>query len=52
MSRQIKHWYEEDAYTNWRYVVIAMSRAGVRKKIKRLTHKRERREAKRDLRTE
>jgi len=48
--RPIKHADEQDAYTRWRHVLIYLSRAGVVKGIKRRTHKRERQEAKRELR--
>jgi len=38
---------EYDAYTAWRHLLIYTSRPGVVKSIKRATHKRERRDAKR-----
>lgn len=50
MSRQIKGWMEQDAYTGWRKYLCYMQRAGAVKKVKRHTHKRERREAKREIR--
>lgn len=46
MKRIIKTWEEEDAYTKWgRKYLAYIQRPGVRKKIKRSTHRRERREA-------
>lgn len=50
MSRQIRGWDEEDAYTSWRRVYCYLQRAGVVKAIKRRTHKRDRREAKAAIR--
>lgn len=47
MKRIIKNGDEQDAYTLARKFYAYLSRAGVVKKIKRRTHKRERREAKR-----
>lgn len=41
---------EWDAYTRWRHLLIYMGRPGVVKKIKRRTHKRERREARNEIR--
>ena len=38
---------EASAFTGWRRVVAAMHRAGVRKKIKRLSHRKDRRIGKR-----
>jgi len=49
MARQIKNPGEQDAYTKWRHLLCYMDRAGVVKKIKRGTHKRERQEAKQDI---
>lgn len=51
MPRQIKNADEHDAYTPWRRVLCYMRRPGVVKTIKRRTHKRERAEARRELRT-
>lgn len=48
--RPIKGWDEQDAYTGWRKVMFWQK--GELKKIKRRTHKRERRESKRDIRKE
>jgi hypothetical protein len=45
--RPIVTWDEEDAYTGWRRFLNW--RPGVRKSIKRRTHKRERREWKKNL---
>lgn len=50
MARQIKGWAEQDAYTAWRKFYCYLARPGVIKKIKRITHKRERREIKQALR--
>jgi hypothetical protein len=52
MSRQIKNADEQDAYTKWRKYLCSMSRAGAVKKIKRRTHKRERREIKMQIQKE
>lgn len=47
MKRIIKTADEQDAYSRWgRKYLIWLSRAGVRKGIKKSTHRRERREAK------
>jgi hypothetical protein len=50
MTRPIKGWDEQDAYTGWRKVMFWQK--GELKKIKRRTHKRERREGKNDIRKE
>lgn len=47
MPRRIVSWDEQDAYTKWRHLLVSLARPGAVKKIKRRTHKRERREAKR-----
>jgi hypothetical protein len=47
MKRIIKGSAEQDAYTAWRRLYCYTQRAGVVKSIKRMTHKRERRESKR-----
>ena len=47
MKRIIKNGDEQDAYTLARKFYCYLSRAGVVKKIKRRTHKRERREKQR-----
>jgi hypothetical protein len=47
--RPIVTWDEEDAYTGWRRLYCYLQRPGVVKKIKRRTHKRERREWKKHL---
>lgn len=49
--RQIKTSEEQDVYSKWRKVLIWASRPGAVKKVKRRTHKRERREAKAELRS-
>lgn len=51
MPRQIKTPGEQDAYTKWRHLLCYMTRAGVVKGIKRDTHKRERQEAKHEIRS-
>ena len=43
-------WDEQDAYTGWRKVLCYLDKAGAVKYIKRKTHRRERREAKRAIR--
>lgn len=43
---------EQDAYTVWRRYYCYTQRSGVVRKIKRTTHRRERREARAELRTE
>lgn len=50
MKRRIVNGDEQDAYTAWRHLYIYLSRPGVVKAIKRRTHKRERREANREIR--
>lgn len=45
MKRRIKSDGEQDAYTDWRHVLSYLRRPGIVKKIKRTTHKRERRQA-------
>ena len=49
--RRIVTFDEQDAYTPWRKYLCYLSRAGAVKKVKKRTHKRERREAKAELRT-
>ena len=44
MRRRIVTASEQDAYTSWRRAYCYLQRPGVVKKIKRMTHKRERRE--------
>jgi hypothetical protein len=41
---------EQDCYTGWRKLLIYTQRAGVVKSVKRRTHKRMRREGKREAR--
>ena len=48
--RAIVSWDEDDAYTSWRQVYCYLAKAGAVKYIKRKTHRRERREAKRAIR--
>lgn len=40
---------EQDAYTAWRKLYIYLGRAGAVKKVKKRTHRRERREGKQDI---
>lgn len=40
---------EQDAYTRWRRLLIWTSRPGAVKKVKRRTHRRERREAQTEI---
>jgi hypothetical protein len=49
--RAIVSWDEGDAYTPWRKVYCYLQKAGAVKYIKRKTHRRERREAKREIRS-
>jgi hypothetical protein len=48
--RPMSSWDEHDAYTGWRRVLCYIGRPGVRRSIKRKTHKRERREARAAIR--
>jgi hypothetical protein len=41
---------EQDVYTSWRALLCWTQRAGATKKVKRLTHRRERREGKAEAR--
>jgi len=44
--------FEQDAFTRWRHVMAYVTRPGVRKKAKRISHKKDRqvgRQAVRDL---
>lgn len=50
--RAITGWAEEDAYTSWRKFYCYLAKAGAVKYIKRRTHRRERREAKREIRSD
>ena len=50
--RAIKSSEEQDVYTRWRRLLCWTQRAGAVKKVKRRTHKRERREAKVDIRNQ
>lgn len=47
MKRIIKDWDEQDVYTAWRRLYCWTQRAGAVKRVKKRTHRRERREAKR-----
>jgi hypothetical protein len=47
--RPIVGWDEEDVYTLWRNRYCYTQRAGVVKKVKRVTHKRERREGRAEI---
>jgi hypothetical protein len=46
-QRAIKTWSEQDLYTSWRHLLLWQP--GMRRWIKRQTHKRERRQGKRDV---
>ena len=46
MKRIIKTEDERDAYSKWRRILCSYQRAGAVKKVKKRTHRRERREAK------
>lgn len=48
--RRITGWDEEDAYTSWRRFYCYLQRPGAVRYIKRKTHKRERREARAEIR--
>lgn len=48
-ARQIVTGEEQDAYTGWRRVLAYMQRPGAVSDVKRRTHKRERRDAQRDI---
>ena len=50
MKRTMKNGDEYDAYSKWRKYYCYLQRPGVVKKIKRRTHKRERQEAKQEIR--
>lgn len=50
MKRQIKHGDEQDAFTSWRHLYIYLSRPGVTSAIKRRARRRERHEAKLEIR--
>lgn len=41
---------EFDAFTGWRHVLVSMQRAGARKVIKKRSHRKDRRQARRDAR--
>ena len=49
MPRRITAGSEQDTYTNWRHTLCYLQRPGIMKKIKRTTHKRERRDALRTI---
>jgi hypothetical protein len=40
---------EFDAFTGWRHVLVSMQRAGVRKALKRRSHRQDRRRARQDV---
>lgn len=50
MNRRIVHGIETDAYGPWRHYLCYMQRPGMRKWVKRMTHKRERREGRQEAR--
>jgi hypothetical protein len=49
-KRIIRGGDEQDAYTAWRKLYIYLGRAGAVKKVKKRTHRRERREGKQEIR--
>lgn len=49
-KRRIITWDEQDVYTAWRKLYCWTQRPGAVKKVKRLTHRRERREGKQEIR--
>lgn len=49
-KRRIITWDEEDVYTVWRKMYCWTQRAGAVKKVKKRTHRRERREGKKEIR--
>ena len=51
-KRIIKNADEEDAFTRWRHFYIYLSRPGVTSSIKRRARRRERHEAKQEIRKE
>jgi hypothetical protein len=50
MKRIARDGAEQDVFTSWRRVLCYTSRAGVCKKVKRKANRRERREAKAEIR--
>lgn len=50
MTRPIRGWAEQDAFTGWRHLYCYLQRAGVRKAVKRRANRRDRRDAKAVLR--
>lgn len=48
--RQSKHWDEADVYSGWRRVLAYLQKAGATAFVKRRTRRRERHEARADLR--
>jgi hypothetical protein len=46
MKRIVKTGDEQDVYSRWRHILCSYQRAGAVKKVKKRTHRRERREAK------
>lgn len=50
--RITKNYDEQDVYTGWKHVMCSYKRAGSEKKIKRLTHHRERREGKLEIKSQ
>ena len=48
-KRIIKTADEQDAYTGWRKYFIYLNRPGAVKKVKKSTHRRERREGKKEI---
>ena len=52
MTRPIKGWDEEDAFTGWRHYLCYLQKAGARSYIKRKYRRRERHDAKAQIRKE
>lgn len=52
MPRRIVNWDEQDAYTPWRKLYCYLQRPGAVKFVKRRTHRRERREARDEIRSQ
>ena len=48
--RRAWSWFEQDAFSPWRDVLVYMQRAGTVRKAKRQANKRDRRQARQELR--
>lgn len=49
IRRRIVHWLEDDVHTPWRRLYATYRRPGKAKAVKRMTNRRERREAQREI---